>query len=67
MSLPENEVAADNQRRRMEKLSKSPVGGVIENVISVASPALAAGSALAVKGATATGLAVAAVLSSAHG
>jgi hypothetical protein len=60
MTLPENEVAADNQRRRMEELSKSPVGGVVENVISVASPALVVGSALVASGTTsATGLALA--------
>lgn len=59
MSLPENEVAADNQRRRMEELSKSPVGGVIESAISVARPAVAVASALVTSGNTATGLAVA--------
>jgi DNA-binding transcriptional MerR regulator len=60
MGLPENEVAADNQRRRMEELSKSPDGSVVENVISVAGPAVAVGSALVASGVTsATGLAVA--------
>jgi hypothetical protein len=44
----------------MEGISKSPVGGVIENVISVARPALAVGSALvASASATTTGLVVA--------
>jgi len=47
MGLPENEVAADNQRRRMEQLPESPVGGFIDGVISVARPAIAAGSAVA--------------------
>jgi hypothetical protein len=39
MSIPENEVAVDNQRRRMEEISKSPVGGVIENAVLLARPA----------------------------
>jgi hypothetical protein len=44
----------------MEGISKSPVGGVIENVISVARPALAVGSALVSNGnRAATGLVVA--------
>jgi DNA-binding transcriptional MerR regulator len=59
MGLPENEVAADNRRRRMEEISKSPIGGVIGNVISVARPALAVGSTVVTSGATVTGLAVA--------
>jgi DNA-binding transcriptional MerR regulator len=60
MSLPQNEVAADNARRRMEEDSKSPVGGVIENAASLARPALAAASAVISTGASAgTGLAVA--------
>jgi DNA-binding transcriptional MerR regulator len=59
MGLPENEVVADNQRRTMEEASKSPVDGVIGNVISVARPALAVGLAVVASGATATGLVVA--------
>jgi hypothetical protein len=60
MSFPKNEVAADNQRRRMEELSESPVGGVIENAVSVARPALTVASAVIASGASAgTGLAVA--------
>jgi len=60
MSIPENEVAADNQRRRMEEASKSPVGSVIGNAVSLASPALTVGSAVIASGASAgTGLAIA--------
>lgn len=50
MGFPDNEVAADNERRRMEKVSKSPVGAVVEEVISLARPTLAVVSALAVSG-----------------
>jgi DNA-binding transcriptional MerR regulator len=50
MGLPDNEVAADNQRRKMEELSDSPAGGVIESAISVAGPTLAVGSALGAHG-----------------
>jgi len=60
MSSPENEVAADNQRRRMEEVSKSSVGDIVENAISAARPALSVGSALLASGNTSvTGLAVA--------
>jgi hypothetical protein len=60
MSIPENEVAADNQRRRIEEISKSPVGGVIENAVTLARPALAVGAAVIASGASsATELAVA--------
>jgi hypothetical protein len=60
MPLPENEVAADNQRRKIEAVSESPVGGVIESVVSVARPALTIGSALVASGrSSATELAVA--------
>src|ERR1039458_722985 len=59
MGLPGNEVAADNQRRRMEELPESPVGGVIQKVVSVAGPALTVGSSLATGGTAASaGLAV---------
>jgi DNA-binding transcriptional MerR regulator len=60
MSLPQDEVAADNARRRMEEAPKPPVGGVLENAVSLARPALAAASAVVAAGASAgTGLAVA--------
>lgn len=60
MSLPESEVAADNTRRRAEGDSKSPAGGVIANVASLARPALAVASAVVATGASAgTGLVVA--------
>lgn len=60
MSITENEVAADNQRRRMEEISKSPAGGVIENAVTLARPALAVGAALTASGASsATGIAIA--------
>jgi len=60
MGIPENEVAADNQRRRMDELSTSPVGGVVESAASAVRPALAVGSALVAGGVSATsGLAVA--------
>jgi hypothetical protein len=60
MGFPQNEVAADNERRRVEEASKSPVGGVLENAVSLARPALAAASAVIATGAAAgTGLAVA--------
>lgn len=52
MVLPRNEVAAENERRRSEETSKSPVGDVVEDVISVARPALAVGSALIASGTT---------------
>jgi hypothetical protein len=60
MAFPENEVAADNQLRRMEETSKSPVGGVIKNAASLARPALVVASAVFASGASAgSGLAVA--------
>jgi DNA-binding transcriptional MerR regulator len=60
MSLPQNEVAADNERRRMEEVSKSPAGGVLEGAVSVARPALVIASAVVATGASAgTGLVVA--------
>ena len=60
MSIPENEVAANNQRRRMEETSKSPVGGVIESAVNLARPGLAVGAAVIASGASsATGIAVA--------
>ena len=60
MGFPENEVAAENSRRKMEETSKSPVGGVIENAVSLARPALVVASAVVATGAAAgTGLAVA--------
>jgi hypothetical protein len=60
MGFPQNEVAADNERRGMEQISKSPVGSVLESAVSLARPALAAASAIVVVGASAgTGLAVA--------
>lgn len=59
MGLPENEVSAVNQRRRMEEISKSPVGGVIGSAISVAGHAVAVASASVASGNSATGLAVA--------
>jgi hypothetical protein len=60
MSLPPNEVEADNQRRKMEGISKSPVGGVIGEMITVARPALAFGSALVASGTnSSTGLVIA--------
>jgi len=52
MDFPGNEVAADNQRRRMEEVSRSPVDGAVESAIFVASPALAVGSALTANGTT---------------
>jgi len=60
MGLPENEVAADNERRRMDEISKSPVGGKIGNAVLVVRSAVAVGSALVASGTTsATGLAIA--------
>lgn len=60
MGFPENEVAADNQQRRVEEVSRPPVGGVVEDAISIARSALAFGAALAATGNTsATALAVA--------
>lgn len=60
MGIPQNEVAADNQRRRLEEISKSPVGGVIDNAVTLARPALAVGAAVIASGASsATGIAVA--------
>jgi DNA-binding transcriptional MerR regulator len=60
MSVLQNEVAADNKRRRPEETSKSPVGGVIEDAVSLARPALAAASAVVVAGASSgSGLAIA--------
>jgi hypothetical protein len=60
MGFPQNEVAADNQRRRMEDISESSVGGAIEGVVSVARPTLALGSSLVASGtSTASALAVA--------
>jgi DNA-binding transcriptional MerR regulator len=60
MSLPQNEVAADNERRRMEEVPKSPAGGVLEGAVSVARPALVIASAVVATGASAgTGLVVA--------
>jgi hypothetical protein len=60
MSILENEVAANNHRRRMEETSKSPVGGVIESAVTLARPALAVGAAVIASGASsATGIAVA--------
>jgi DNA-binding transcriptional MerR regulator len=53
MSLPQNEVAADNERRRMEEVSKSPAGGVLEGAVSVARPALVIASAVVATGASA--------------
>jgi DNA-binding transcriptional MerR regulator len=54
VSLAQNEVAADNQRRRMEELPKSPVGAVIEGAISLAGPALVVGSSLVASSASGT-------------
>jgi DNA-binding transcriptional MerR regulator len=60
MGFPENEVAADNRQRRMEKIPKSPVSGVIENAVSLARPALVVASAAFATGASAgSGLVVA--------
>jgi hypothetical protein len=60
MGFPENEVEADNQRRRLEGISNSPVGSVIESVVSGVSPALALSSVLSASGTTSvTGLALA--------
>jgi hypothetical protein len=60
MVLPENEVAADNQRRRLEEISNSSVGGLVESVISVVRPTVAVGSAVVASGGTVgAGLAVA--------
>ena len=58
--MSENEVAAHNQRRKIEEISRSPVGSVIDNAVSIARPALALGSAVIVSGASASsGLAIA--------
>jgi hypothetical protein len=60
MDFPESEVAADNQRRRMEEIPRSPVSGVIENAVSLARPALVVASAVVAAGASGgTGIAVA--------
>ncbi len=60
MGLPQNEVAADNQRRRIEALPNSPVGDAIGNAISLAGPMLAVGPSLASSGtSSAMGLVVA--------
>jgi len=60
LTVPENEVAAENQRRRMEEISTSPVGGVIEGATNLASPALVVGAAVIASGApSATGMAIA--------
>ena len=60
MGLPQNEVAADNQRRRIEALPNSPAGDAIGETISLAGPMLAVSSTLASSGtSSATGLVVA--------
>jgi hypothetical protein len=41
VNFPQNEVAADNVRRKMENVQESPVGGVIEDVTTLARPTLA--------------------------
>jgi hypothetical protein len=60
MGLPANGVAAENQQRRLEGISGSSVGGVIEDAVSLARPALAVASAAVATGAAAgSGLAIA--------
>jgi hypothetical protein len=60
MDFSQNEVAADNARRKIEGSSQSPVGGVIEDAVSLARPALVVASAVVATGAAGgAGLAIA--------
>jgi hypothetical protein len=60
MDISQNEVAADNARRKIEGSSQSPVGGVIEDAVSLARPALVVASAVVATGAAGgAGLAIA--------
>jgi hypothetical protein len=68
MGFSENEVAADNERRKLEEASKSSVGGLIENAALLARSSLAVGAAVIATGASsATRLAVAGSVVSAFG
>jgi hypothetical protein len=57
MALAGNEIAAANQRRRDEELSKSRVGGVLESGVALAAPAVVLGTSLIATGAA--GIAIA--------
>lgn len=50
MGFPQNEVAADNEQRRMEELSGPPVGNLIGRAASATGPALAIGASLVTAG-----------------